>query len=752
MVDRDPRSDGRPGRPGRPGLTERAARACARHPWRAIAVWVVLIVAAVLAVGALLGDGLTGDETLTNGPDSVLAQDLLDERLGEGELGTEVIVVRAAEPVDTPGVRAAVGRLVDDLRRSRAVEEVRVAPRAPAPEQVSADRRALLIPLQLAQPPEDHIDAVIAAVEAADDRDGLEVTITGEFTLSHDFDRIAERDLQEGEFRIGFPAALIVLILVFGALVAATLPIILALVSIAVALGLTAIVSQGFPLSFFVVNMVVAMGLALGIDYALFVVSRVREERAAGRDRIEAIAAAGSTASRAVMFSGSAFVLAMLGLLLVPSSVMRSLAAGAILVGVVTVAAALTLLPALLSLLGDRIDSLRVPWVGRRLERTRHQEGRFWVRIVRAVTAHPAVSLLAAVAVLLAAASPLVTMNIGAAEVGTLPDSSITKRGLIALQGSFPQASAEPAEVVVDGPVGDPQVRAAFSRLEASLAADPRFGPAELVELPERDLSIMRVQMGGDPLSDEALAAVRDLRGDLVPDAFAGVDATALVGGPTAINIDYFDVMEGWLPLVICFVLGLSVILLTLAFRSVVVAATSIVMNLLSVGAAYGLLVLVFQHGVAADLLGFRQVDTIEAWVPLFLFAVLFGLSMDYQVFLLSRIRERYTEVGDTRQAIIFGIGSTARIITGAALIIVAVFIGFAAGELVMFQQMGFGIAVALLIDATIVRSVLVPAGMALLGRRNWYLPHWLEWLPHMEVEAAHDQPAYRAPSSVPTS
>jgi RND superfamily putative drug exporter len=453
-----------------------------------------------------------------------------------------------------------------------------------------------------------------------------------------------------------------------------------------------------------------------------------------------------------VLFSGSAFVLAMLGLLLVPSTVMRSLAAGAILVGIVTVVSALTLLPAVLSLLGDRVNALRVPYVGRRLERTRVSEGRFWVRIARSVTAHPTVSLACAVVVLLAAASPLVTMEIGAADLGTLPDSSLTKQGLVAMEQSFPQASAEPAEVVVDGPVGDPEVRAGFARLEAALAADARFGPPELVELPDRELSIMRVQMGGDPLSDRALEAVRDLRGVIVPAAFAGTGAEPLVGGPTAINIDYFDVMERWLPLVICFVLGLSLILLTVAFRSVVVAATSVVMNLLSVGAAYGLLVLVFQHGVAVDLLGFQQVDTIEAWVPLFLFAVLFGLSMDYQMFLLSRIRERYAETGDTHEAVVFGIGSTARIITGAALIIVAVFVGFAAGDLVMFQQMGFGVAVALLIDATIVRSVLVPASMALLGEHNWYLPRWLDWLPHVEVEAAHEPSTFPARSSTTPS
>ena len=227
-----------------------------------------------------------------------------------------------------------------------------------------------------------------------------------------------------------------------------------------------------------------------------------------------------------------------------------------------------------------------------------------------------------------------------------------------------------------------------------------------------------------------------------MPAAFDDVDAEVLVTGTTAENIDYFDVMRDWLPIVFVFVLGLSFVLLTLAFRSVVVSATAILVNLLSVGAAYGLVVAVFQYGWGADLLGFQQVDTIEAWVPLFLFAVLFGLSMDYQVFLLSRIRERYARSGDTTDAIAFGITSTAHIITGAALIIVAVFLGFAMGDLVMFQQMGFGVAVALLIDATLVRSVLVPAAMTLLGRWNWYLPAWLDWLPHVEVERGEAEPA----------
>jgi uncharacterized membrane protein YdfJ with MMPL/SSD domain len=248
---------------------------------------------------------------------------------------------------------------------------------------------------------------------------------------------------------------------------------------------------------------------------------------------------------------------------------------------------------------------------------------------------------------------------------------------------------------------------------------------------------VLSVPVRGDPAGNATVDAVRHLRSTTVPTAFAGTDAEVLVGGTTSEDIDYFDSVIGPAPWVIALVLGLTLVFLTVVFRSLVVAATSVVLNLLSVGAAYGLLVLVFQHGVGAGLFGFEQVDTVEAWVPLFLFSVLFGLSMDYQVFLLSRIKERFDQTGDTTGSVTFGVASTARIITGAALIIVAVFAGFAAGELVMFQQMGFGVAVALLIDATIIRSVVLPATMHLLGRWNWYLPRWLDWLPHVEVEGS---------------
>jgi RND superfamily putative drug exporter len=283
-------------------------------------------------------------------------------------------------------------------------------------------------------------------------------------------------------------------------------------------------------------------------------------------------------------------------------------------------------------------------------------------------------------------------------------------------------------------------MRAAIARLRHELGTDPVFGRSDVRFSADGQLAAIGVEVGGDKTGPRALAAIRHLRSTLIPQTLRGTNTQAVVGGDTADNVDFIDAMNRWLPFVFVFVLGLSFVLLTIVFRSIVIAGTSIVLNLLSVGAAYGLVILVFRHGIGNGLFGFQRVSAIEAWVPLFLFSVLFGLSMDYQVFLLSRIKERYDATGSTTDAVTHTVASTARLITGAALIIVAVFSGFARGELVMFQQMGFGVAVALLIDATIIRSVLLPAAMRLLDGWNWYLPHWLEWLPRIEVEAHHEE------------
>jgi RND superfamily putative drug exporter len=482
------------------------------------------------------------------------------------------------------------------------------------------------------------------------------------------------------------------------------------------------------------------MGLALGIDYSLFVVSRYREERGQGQPERDAIAAAGATASRAVLFSGTTFVVAMCGLLIVPNNIMRSLALGAILVGITSVVAALTLLPALLGLFGDRINSWRIPFFGSASVEKANPEGRFWHAVVERVMRRPGLSLAVAASLMIAAAIPLVGLQIGSSGVSTLPDSFASKRGFAALERDFPRITTDPVFVVAED-YSEPSTRAALQNLRRRLASDPEFGPGRIDRSADRSVGVLRAAVKGDSAGTAAVAAVRELRSEEIPSAFAGTAAAVYVGGDTAEDIDYFDSVSDPAPIVFAFVLGLTFVLLTIVFRSIVIATTAIALNLLSVGVAYGLLVLVFKHGVGAKLLGFQKADTVEAWVPLFLFAVLFGLSMDYQVFLLSRIKEIYDRTGDTKRAISSGVSSTARIITGAALIIVAVFLGFAMGDLIQFQQMGFGIAVALLLDATIIRSVVLPSVMTLLGRWNWYLPSWLEWLPRVEIEGQHAAP-----------
>jgi putative drug exporter of the RND superfamily len=709
-------------------LTERIARACAANPGRTFAAWGAALVASVLCLLFLM-TGLTTEATLSNDPQSDKALEVIERSFPTepGRMVTDLAVVRSEDlTVDDDRFRGFVDGLVDEARASEAVNDVRTYYDSQDRSLVSDDRHATLIPLDIVS--EESAGDVIEFVEQADEDPAFAATVAGNQTLDHDFNLLSERDLQEGELQFGIPAALIILVLVFGAVVAGLVPLLLAIVSIVLALGLVAILSQAFELSIFIVNMLTGMGLALGIDYSLFVISRYREERAGGRDPVEALGAAGATASRAVLFSGTAFVVAMFGMLLVPSSIMRSLAMGAILVGITSVFAALTLLPALLGVLHDRVDRLRIPFVGRGTGGG--GEGRFWSGVVGGVLRRPALSLAAATILLVLAALPVFRIEIGTSGVSTLPDDLAAKKGFVAIQRDFSGQSVDPVEVVVTDPSQETTNR--LEALRDRLASDPRFGRGEITR--GNGASLLSASVRGDELSDEAIAAVRELRGSVARE-FEGTGQEAYVGGTTSENIDYFDAVTDPAPLVFAFVLGLTFVLLTIAFRSLVIAIKAIVLNLLSVGAAYGLLVLVFQEGVGADLLGFTQVDAIEAWVPLFLFSVLFGLSMDYQVFLLSRIRERYDQTGDTAEAVRWGVGSTARIITGAALIIVAVFAGFARGDLVMFQQMGFGVAVALIIDATIIRSVVLPSLMVLLGDRNWYLPKWLEWLPHLEVE-----------------
>jgi putative drug exporter of the RND superfamily len=416
----------------------------------------------------------------------------------------------------------------------------------------------------------------------------------------------------------------------------------------------------------------------------------------------------------------------------------------------VSVAAALTLLPAMLSLTGDRVNSLPLPIAGKHPGRCDAAGARIWTAVTATVMRRPAVSLALAAGSMVLAAIPVSGLHIGQSGVTTLPGNLPSKQGYLAVQRYFPGQSQDPVQIASAGGTG--RARPDLAKLETALAGDPRFGPGVIQASPDGKILTLTVPIRGDDVSSADVAAVLSLRQRLIPPAFAGSGARVYVGGQTADEADYSHAATSPAPYVLAFVLGLSFLLLLLAFRSLTIAAISILLNLLSAGAAYGLLTLVFIHGAGAGIFGFHKVPAIDAWVPLFMFSVLFALSMDYQVFLISRIKERYHQCRSTRQAVADGVASTARIITGAALIIAAVFAGFARGQLLQFQEMGFGVAAALLLDATLIRLVILPSTLSLLGHRSWYLPRWLDWLPHLQADPpqapAPDEPAaVRAPS-----
>jgi len=709
------------------GITGRIARAAAARPWVTVTVWVLALAGAIYAAGGL-GDALTQDERMLTPVDSRTVDELDDEHRAGTDDGTvaETIVVESdAVSFGHADFAGALASLADAVAEVEGVDEVTV-PTAAQPFPVSEDGGTALVSVRVA-PDDDGVVAeeLMAATESAAAQAALAdftVRNIGPATGEAAFDTLAEESLIVGE-AIGLGVALIILLIVFGALVAAGIPLLVAVVSIAMAVGATAIVGQAFELSFFVVNMITMMGLALGIDYSLVAVQRFREELAHGRSVMDAVAITGSTANRAVLFSGITVVISLVGLLIVPSTIMRSLGAGAIIVAIMSVLAAVTLLPAVLRLLGHRVNAGRLPWAHPGAEPRR------WRAIAEAVIRRPVLWAGAGLAILGLLAAPALGMRLTFPGVDALPEDNEFRLATETLVEDFGQGQSETLIVIQDAESAGAEVDA----LAAAIEDDPAFAETALVWV--EDVAFIDTRDTLDAADPDAEAAIERLREEIVPDALAGTDAVAFVGGDQASSIDFSDMIRDMAPWVLLIVLGSSFVLLLVAFRSIVVPAMAIVLNLLSTAAAFGMLVAVFQWGWGASLFGFPQVDGIAPWIPLFLFAVLFGLSMDYHVFLLSRVKERYDATGDTREAIGYGLSRTGSLITGAALIMVAVFSGFALGDLAEFSQMGFGLAAAVILDATVVRSMLVPALMAILGRANWYLPSWLEWLPRVSIE-----------------
>ncbi|MGH2596313.1 MAG: MMPL family transporter, partial [Actinomycetota bacterium] len=689
---------------------ESLARASSRHPWRVIGIWGVLFLVMIGVTGTLLSGVLNNDISFTSRPESIKAQEVIDKEFTTAQLGksTEYVIVQSDSlTVDDPAYQTYVGQLQSALAAKTDLlaappttyyDAAQSSPQAAA-GLVSKDKHYTLIPVAITEDSTATVDGLRETL-AGNTADGFTTQLAGQATLNADFTTIAEEDARKGE-SIGIMVALIVLVVVFGAIVAALVPIGMAIVAIAIALGITALVGQLVEFNLFVTNIISMIGLAVGIDYSLFIVSRFREERKKGFEKLDAIGAAGATANRAVFFSGMTVVLALLGMFIIPTTIFRALAAGAIFVTLVSIASSMTLLPAVLAKLGDRINWPRLSKRAR-LDTPHDVPGGFWDRIARSVMKRPWVYLVVSVGILLWLGSFFFQLNKGSStNVNQLPDVP-AKAAFLTLEKEFAGGLTDPAEIVITGDVQTPEAQAAITKLQDEIAQNPSFS-ANTQIVTAQDGSAVKVSafFKGETQNDSAIAAIRGLRTDEVPTAFAGVKGVeVLVGGNSAIFTDFLSVTDSYQWIVLAFVLGLSFLLLLVVFRSLILPIKAIIMNLLSVAAAYGAVTLVFQKGVGIDFFNaigfnFHQSDAIEAWLPLFLFSILFGLSMDYHVFLLSRIREEYDKTHDNTEAVAYGLRTTAGIITGAAVIMVCVFIGFASGRLGPLQQMGFGLAVA---------------------------------------------------------
>ncbi len=740
----------------------------ARRRWAVALAWLLVLLLSLAACAVVPADTDIEEEAPgESGEAFALLQQRFETEGGEAQ---EVVVFsHPSLTVDDPAYQQAVEDLMADLRALRATEnevaagtaittssrivsgtfshyEIQV-PRDASPfvaqNETGGDVTFALVDLVGGRDEaEDDIDAVLDAVKKAQATD-FTILIGGDVSVEKQASEIVEEDFGFALF-LNLPVTLIILVLAFGAVVAAFVPLTLALAAVVTASALLAFISRVYPLSEVYTEIVLLMGLATGIDYALFVISRFRTERRAGLSRDEALRAATATSGKAVVFAGVTVLLAIAGMFLVDNAIFTSLGLSAMVVVALAVVISVTLLPALLAILGDNVDRARVPLLGR----PRGEGGGVWGFISDHVLARPAVLAVVTLVVLLAVAAPVLTLNLGFNGAKGLSDDVEAKKALQALEENFTLGLTSPAIVVVDAGKDEnvfaPDVQARVEQfvglVEAETAStdqpDAPYGAPIQTDINDAgDTELVQIPVNADTGEDKAIDAVDHLRDDLIPGTFDDSTARALVTGGTAFNIDFRDNILFRTPFVFAFVLGLAFTVLLVTFRSIVIAVKAIILNLLSVGAAYGLLVLVFQEGwLLEGVLGFKATGIIESWLPLFLFSILFGLSMDYHMFIMGRIKEAYEKGAGNDEAIAIGVKATAATITSAAAIMVAVAIIFAFTRNIGLKQFGFGLATAILIDATVIRSILLPASMKLLGPANWYLPRWLEWLPRIRM------------------
>ena len=781
---------------------------CARRPIIVVSIWILLMVAAGYLSQTYLDTALKGGQGTTKDLEFNLAQKLKDKKMAEyNRIGKESSETNMSEPREQgsgepksdnllivtsdiysypseafeTSLNLFFNKIQDEIDESEV--EIDIGLSTDYEINVSEDASTLLIyaPFVAGK----LVAPLVHLTEEVSDEQ-FQFYFIGTASIEYTFGELAEKDLVTGE-TIGISVAIIILALVFGSVISALIPVILAIVAIFVSIGVVSILGQFVDLNDFVPNIMTMMGLAVGIDYCLFVLSRYREERQNGLEKTEAIVNSGTSAGRAVIYSGMTVVLALVGMFVIPEKTFQAFGVGAILVVFVAVLAATTLLPALIGIMGDKINAFHVPklltvilygigfafvaitqelgpkllfasggvmglLIVLSLLKSRgilfksfnkesvdeESEKGFWNLITVQVMKRPYISMAIAAGFLIILAYFYFDLEKGTSGISVLPDEEPVKIGFTLLDEKFGFGSDAPAIIVIDADIESKPIADAIKELNSNLSEDEGFLDAQINLLPSVNFAELNSRIPGDPQNQTALNSIKRLRDEIIPNSFSGIpsqDYDVYVGGMSAEVVDSVQLTDDYFPIVLGLVLSLSLILLLLAFRSITISIASIIMNLLSVGASYGLLVLVFQKGFMIGIFGFEQVDQLEFWLPLFMFSILFGLSMDYHVFMLSRIKENYDETGSADASVAFGLRKTASIITGAALIMVAVFGGFALGDIAFFQSMGFGLGAAVLIDATVVRSILVPSIMKLLGPKAWYLPKILHWLPNISIE-----------------
>jgi uncharacterized membrane protein YdfJ with MMPL/SSD domain len=756
-------------------LTVRIATWSARHRWPVFVLWFAAtfgILAGSFAAGGISTLDVNDDP---NGPklESETAYDVLGA--GEPVAPSErlvVVISGAADAARDPAFQQAVRQLAIDLTAARAtvdgaeqptfdsVVDPLSLPPAQAAGVISPDGSTVQVvgnipgerPTveQKLGPVPAIVDKVRAALPSA------QVHVISSTFINRDINQLINDEL-DGSLRFTIPITFLILLVAFGAIVASVIPLLLAITSLAAGYGFLALYSQAVgPVSPNATQLIVLMGLAVAVDYSLFMITRFRTERRAGRDVLGAIETSSSTAGRAVFFSGIAVVISLGGLVTLGISLFTSMAVGTMAVVLVSVIGSLTFLPATLAIVGDRVNMGRpITWVPRLLrargilasidDRAARPPGSgLWARLVNAVMARPVVMTVVSAALLIAIATPVTRLRTGTTEITGLPSSIDGIAAIKLVNAKFPFGQNVRLDVVVTE-ADQAAVQTAVSQLEERILAIPGVnGPPTGRKSADGNAQLISFQLSGGRNDEANRAIVRQVRNELRPEVFgplAASGAQMYVAGQAAATMDIVGIYTDATPRIFAFVLGLSFLLMLVAFRSIVIPIKAILLNLLSTAAAFGVLVLVFQEGWFAAQLRIVPGGVIESWVPIFVFTILFGLSMDYHLFILTRIKEARDRGLDSRAAVARGISVTSGTITSAASIMVVVFAVFVTFSFVFIQQLGLGLAVAVFIDATLIRSVLLPATMTLLGDWNWWLPRWLGWLPHVTIEAESSEP-----------